>query len=88
MPVMIMSGTSTKAAALGEKRDTLFLAPAKVRYFCNAAASPTLTPSPPLVSLFPINSSQSLYNPCNNLGERAGKTLFFLTLMPMDPILV
>lgn len=43
---------------------------------------------PPLVSLFPINSSQSLYNPCNNLGERAGKTLFFLTLMPMDPILV
>lgn len=27
------------------KRDTLFLAPAKVKYFCNAIASPTLTPS-------------------------------------------
>lgn len=87
---MIMSGTSTQAAALGEKRTTLLLAPAKVMYFCGTvASSPAPHPFlPPLVSLFSINSSQSLYNPCNNPGERAGKTLFFLTLIPIDPILV
>lgn len=77
------------ATAFREKSYTLFLVPAEVMYFCNAFASPTLYPfPPPLVSLFSINSSQSLYNPCNNPGERASKTFFFLTLTPIDPILV
>lgn len=61
----------------------------KSRVFCSAVTSPT--PHlllPPLVSLFSINSSQSLYNPCNNPRERASKTFFFLTLIPMDPILL
>lgn len=39
-------------------------------------------------SLFSVNSSLSLYNPCNNPEERASKTLFFLTLIPTDPTLL
>lgn len=89
MTTMITSGAFMHSTALGEKKDTLFLAPAEVMYFCNVVASPTSHPFlPPLVSLFSINSSQSLYNLCNNLGERASKTLFFLTLIPIDPILL
>lgn len=54
----------------------------------NAVASPTPHPLlSPLLSLFSIDSSQSLYNPCNHPAERAGETLFFLTLIPIDPIL-
>lgn len=44
-------------------------------------------PQTPLLSLFSINSFQSLYAPCNNPGKRARKTLFFLTLIPIDPVL-
>lgn len=58
-------------------------------YFCNSVTSPTYPLfSPPLVSLFSVNSSLSLYNPCNNPEERARKTLFFLTLIPTDPTLL
>lgn len=50
-------------------------------------------PPPSLVpttsgSLFSVNLSLSLYNPCNNPEERASKTFFFLTLMPTDPTLL
>lgn len=74
--------------ALGEHSYTLLLAPAEVMHFCNAAAPPLPPPPPPLVSLFSINASQSLYNPCDNPARgRAGEALFFLTLTPTDPAL-
>lgn len=89
MPGMIMSGTFVHATALGGKATHYFWHRQKIMHFCRAIAFPTPHPFlPSLVPLFSINSSQSLYNPCNNPGERAGKTLFFLTLIPIDPILV
>lgn len=86
MPAMIMSCALMHVSALGRKNSrTLFLATVKfTSQPCCWFPSP---PHTPLVSLFSINSSQSLYNPCNNPGERARKTLFFLTLIPIDPVL-
>lgn len=91
MPIMIMSGPFMHATALRERKlpIILFFGISKSHVFCNAVTSPI--PHlllPPLVSLFSINSSQSLYNPCNNPEERARKTFFFLTLIPMDRILL
>lgn len=60
----------------------LFLAEVKFTSLSYAVSAFSL----PLVSLFSINSSQSLCKPCYNWGERANKTLFILTLIPIDPI--
>lgn len=74
---------------LGRKELPIIFAISWIMYFCNSVTSPTYPLfSPPLVSLFSVNSSLPLYNPCNNPEERASKTLFFLTLIPTDPTLL
>lgn len=86
MPAMIMSCALMHVSALGGKNSrTLFLA--TVKFTSQLRCQFCSPPHTPLVSLFSINSSQSLYNPRNNPGERARKTLFFLTLIPIDPVL-
>lgn len=70
---------------LGRKELPIIFGISWIMYFCNSVTSSTYPLfSPPLVSLFSVNSSLSLYNPRNNPGERASKTLFVLTLLPTD----
>lgn len=77
-PVMITSGTFTKAA-LWEEGTRYFWHQQSQKYFCNAIASPTLAPSYHLWFLcFLLTASQSLYNPCNNPGRKGRQNIILL----------
>lgn len=85
VPGTTTSGALMRAFALGAKGCMFFLVTVshvRLQSCCFPTSHQFL---PTLVSLFSINSSQSLCNPHNKQGERANKTLFFLTLIPTDP---
>lgn len=86
MPAMIISCALMHVSTLGGKNSgIIFLA--TVKFTSQLCCWFHSLPQTPLVSLFSINSFQSSYAPCNNPGKRARKTLFFLTLIPIDPVL-